>query len=214
MDLLSAVNRLSTYITKWTPMCDKRLHRIMCYVHSTLHYRLVNFCGDSAASIQPHVYADADPAGRAATQRSTTGIHAQLEGPRTRWSVSATSKQQTAVSSSTPEAEMVAGHAAYNKVLVPHLDLWQHLWGHPIRVVFNEDNEFMIQVIKTGRNPTMKQLGRAHRVSIAVLHERLGNPLTKDTIDVVHTPSEEMAAYIYIYMNIYIYIYEGFYEPR
>ena len=43
----------------------------------------------------------------------------------------------------------------------------------------------------------MKQLGRVHRVAIAVLHERMGNPLTRDSVDVVHTPSAEMAADIY-----------------
>ena len=182
-DLLFAVNRLASCITKWTPLCDKRLHRIMCYIESTKHYRMVNFCGDDAAACQPHVYADADLAGCAATQRSTTGIHVQLEGPYTRWSITRMSKRQTAVSSSTPEAEMVAGHHAYNKFLVPQLDLWQYLFGPAVRAVFNEDNESMIQVIRTGRNPTMKQLGRVHRVAIAVLHERMGNKLTKDAID-------------------------------
>ena len=40
-DLLRAINNLAAYITKWTPDCDKRLHSIMCYVHSTLKHRLV-----------------------------------------------------------------------------------------------------------------------------------------------------------------------------
>ena len=196
-DLLYAVNRLATYITKWTPTCDKRFHRIICYIHSTKHYRMINFCGDDAETVQPHVYADADLAGCAATQRSTTGIHAQLEGPLTRWSISGTSKRQSAVSSSTPEAEMVAGHHAFNKVIIPQMDLWQTLFGPASRAIFNEDNESMIQILRTGRNPTMKQLGRVHRVAIAVLHERMGNPLTRDSVDVVHTPSAEMAADIY-----------------
>ena len=40
-DLLRAINNLATYITKWTPDCDQPLHRIMCYVDSTLKHRLV-----------------------------------------------------------------------------------------------------------------------------------------------------------------------------
>ena len=63
--------------------------------------------------------------------------------------------------------------------------------------MFHEDNESMIQVIRTGKNPTMRQLGRVHRVAIAVLHERLGDPRTKDAIDLVHTSSDKMAADIY-----------------
>ena len=36
-DLLYAVSRLACYISKWTPLCDKRLHRIMCYINTTKH---------------------------------------------------------------------------------------------------------------------------------------------------------------------------------
>ena len=35
-DLLRAVANLARFLTKWTPECDKRLHRLMCYVKSTL----------------------------------------------------------------------------------------------------------------------------------------------------------------------------------
>ena len=194
-DLLYAVNRLSCYITKWTPLCDRRLHKIMCYIQATKAYRMVGYVGDPMKDIEPHVYADADLAGCAATQRSTTGIQAQLEGPHTCFPICGISKRQGCVSSSTPEAEMVAGHHAFNKVIIPQLDLWQHLFGPTCKAVFHEDNESMIQVIRTGRNPTMRQLGRVHRVAIAVLHERLSGH-GKD-ISLVHTASELMAADIY-----------------
>ena len=92
---------------------------------------------------------------------------------------------------------MVAGHHAYNKVIVPQLDLWQKLFGPTSRGVFHEDNEAMIQVIRTGRNPTMKQLGRVHRGALRVLHERIGNVDTRDTVDLIHTASADMAADIY-----------------
>ena len=38
-------------------------------------------------------------------------------------------------------------------------------------LVFHADNESMIQVCKTGRNPTMRHIGRTHRVNIAMLNE-------------------------------------------
>ena len=34
-----------------------------------------------------------------------------------------------------------------------------------------EDNSAMIQVVKTGKNPTMRCLNRTHRVNIGSLHE-------------------------------------------
>jgi len=196
-DLLYVVSRLACYISKWTPLCDKRLFKIICYINTTLHYRQVGWIGDSMQDLRPHVYADADLAGCAETQRSTTGIHAAIEGPRSCFPICGISKRQGCVSSSTPEAEMIAGHHAYNKVVVPQLDLWEHLFGPTCRGIFHEDNESMIQILRTGRNPTMRQLGRVHRVAIAVMHERLGNPASKDNIDVIHTSSEEMAADIY-----------------
>eukprot|EP00971_Amphidinium_carterae_P182499 3621816-Amphidinium_carterae.1 len=43
--------------------------------------------------------------------------------------------------------------------------------GKNIRIVFEEDNEATISILKSGKNPTMRHLGRTHRVSVAWLHE-------------------------------------------
>ena len=44
----------------------------------------------------------------------------------------------------------------------PHEVLYMH-----------DDNAAAISVIRTGRNPTMRTLGRVHGVSISAMHERL-----------------------------------------
>ena len=44
------------------------------------------------------------------------------------------------------------------------------------------DNDPMHRVLKSGRNPTMKSLHRVHRVDVAWLHERVGNPATADNV--------------------------------
>jgi hypothetical protein len=81
--------------------------------------------------------------------------------------------------------------------MVPALDFWDAVIpGHP-PAVFHEDNQACIRVLETGRNPTMRHLDRCHRVSVAGLHERLGNPETKDNVEVVYTDSSVMAADIY-----------------
>ena len=55
----------------------------------------------------------------------------------------------------------------------------------------------MIQVIRTGRSPTMKHLHRVHRVCVVTLHERLvGNDPT-GPIQLVYTPSDSMRADVY-----------------
>ena len=50
-DLLRAVCHLACFITKWTPECDKRLHRLACYIHSTKSHRMVGWVGDALADI-------------------------------------------------------------------------------------------------------------------------------------------------------------------
>ena len=77
------------------------------------------------------------------------------------------------------------------------MDLWEAVRGCSCRAVFHEDNESMIRVVQTGKNPTMKKLHRAHRIALGTMHERIGNPETKDRVDIVHTSSEYMAAGIF-----------------
>ena len=45
-DLFKAVQSLAKLITRWDAKCDKRLHRIMCYVHSTLDHKMIGWIGD------------------------------------------------------------------------------------------------------------------------------------------------------------------------
>ena len=46
------------------------------------------------------------------------------------------------------------------------------LIGPEVKLRFHEDNEAMIRIMQSGRNPTMRHLGRTHGVSINWLHER------------------------------------------
>ena len=73
---------------------------------------------------------------------------------------------------------------------IPALQMWEAIWRSNARVVFHEDNEAMIRVCTTGRNPTMRHLGRVHKVDVAWLHERF----TDDTYDLVYTKTDVMQA--------------------
>ena len=59
-DLLRAVCRMATFVTKWTPECDRKLHRLVCYIHSSKHLRMIGWVGDKLDALQPHLVADAD----------------------------------------------------------------------------------------------------------------------------------------------------------
>ena len=75
LDLLRAIGHLACFITRWTSECDRKLHRLMCYVDSSLRLQMGGWVGDPIDSVQPHLFADADFAGCTDTQRSTSGYY-------------------------------------------------------------------------------------------------------------------------------------------
>ena len=77
-DLLRAVGPLASKVTKWDEACDRRLYRLMCYIDSTRHSRMVSWVGDNKSELGPHLYADADLAGCVEASRSTYGYCIQL----------------------------------------------------------------------------------------------------------------------------------------
>ena len=105
MDLLRIIGYLACSLTRWTPDCDKRLHRLVCYIDSTIDATQVGWIGDPLTSLLPVLYADADLAGHVPSQRSTTGVYFVIRGPRSCWPISGVSKRQGCVSTSTPESE-------------------------------------------------------------------------------------------------------------
>ena len=133
---------------------------------------MVGWIGDTPDKIHPHIYADADFAGCTKTARSTSGVYLCLEGPDTRFPLQGQSKRQTCVSHSTPEAEIVAADFALRTIGIPALSLWETILQRQVTLTFHEDNAAMIQVMTTGHNPTMRHLGRTHRVDVMWLHER------------------------------------------
>ena len=62
-DLLRAVQGLASRVTKWSSECDKSLHRLMCYVNSTLDVKLRFYIGDPVDQCKFWLFADADHAG-------------------------------------------------------------------------------------------------------------------------------------------------------
>ena len=157
-DLLRAVCHLATFVTKWTSECDRKLHRLVCYIHSTKHLRMIGWVGDKLDVLQPHLFADADFAGCTATQRSTSGYHFAIRGPNTCFPIMGVSKRQSCVSHSTPEAEIVSADLSLRHCGLPSFALWWTLFPHRPTLMFHEDNQAMIRVCETGRNPTMRYL--------------------------------------------------------
>ena len=125
-DLLRAVQGLAARVTKWSTDCDKALHRLICYIHSTLDYKLKAFVGDRIQECKLWCFADADHAGEY-DNNSTTGCFLVLIGPNTYFPLTAFSKKQTSVSISSTEAEVVAANISLRAVGLPSSGLWAYL---------------------------------------------------------------------------------------
>ena len=122
-DLLRATQGLASRVTKWSSECDKGLHRLMCYIHSTLDKTMVGFVGDAPDQCKVWLFADSDHAGEH-DSRSTSGCVLALVGPNTYYPLTAFSKKQTSTAMSSTEAEVTAANLAMRAVGLPSSCLW------------------------------------------------------------------------------------------
>ena len=65
---------------------------------------------------------------------------------------------------------------ALRTVGMPALSLWHTLLPHRPVILVHEDNQAMLRVVETGKNPTMRYLHRTHRDNVAWLHEAFERP--------------------------------------
>jgi hypothetical protein len=152
-DLLRAVCGLASCTTKWAHQCDSDLHRLICYINTTRHRCVIGWRGGPDAILDQRIYADADFAGCVRTLRSATGVALAVEGPNTRMVANGVFERQTAVSHSTPEAEIVAADYAMRQEGMPALSLLECILERPVRLCVMEDNEAMIRICRSGKNP-------------------------------------------------------------
>ena len=197
-DLLRAVQGLARYMTKWTRRQDQELWRMMCYIKATKHWRLVVWIGDPLQDITPTVFSDSDFAGCVETRRCTSGGFCCLRGPRTSFPISAVSKRQGSMSNSTTEAELPAAQTAVGRMGIPLLVLWSHISEqcglNPLGLAALLDNTAMLEIIRTGRNLTVRHIGnKTHGVAVSWLHDLY----TKKDVWMKYISTTMMAADLY-----------------
>ena len=57
-DILWSVNKLARSITKWTKACDKRLNRLISYIHHTCDYKQYCHVGNTAKQCRLGLFQD------------------------------------------------------------------------------------------------------------------------------------------------------------
>ena len=106
-ETLWAVNHLSRNVTKWARADDKRLHRLIAFIHHNPECIQFGFVGDNLCDCYLTLFCDAGFAGDLQDSKSTGGWFLFLCGPRTWVPICWSFKKQGAVSHSSTEAEII-----------------------------------------------------------------------------------------------------------
>ena len=67
------MNKIARSITKWTKACDKRLNRLISYIHHTCEYKQYCHVGDTVKQCRLGLFQDSDFAGDLEDSKSTSG---------------------------------------------------------------------------------------------------------------------------------------------
>ena len=110
-DILWSVNKLARSVTKWTQACDRRLARLISYIHYTSDYR--QYCRVGTAA--QHCPWDS---------KSTSGGVLCIFGSRLLVPISWMCKKQTSVYHSSTESEIISLDAGLRMDGLLALDLW------------------------------------------------------------------------------------------
>ena len=107
-DILWSVNKLARSITKWTKACDKRLNRLISYIHQTCEYKQYCYVGNTAKQCRLGLFQDSDFAGDLQDSKSTSRGTLCIFGSHTFVPGSWMCKKQTSVSHSSTESEIIS----------------------------------------------------------------------------------------------------------
>ena len=123
-DILWSVNKLARSITEWTKACDKRLSRLISYIHHTCDYKQYCHVGNTAKQCRLGLFQDSDFAEDLEDSKSASGGTLWTFGSHTFVPISRMCKKQTSVSHSSTESEIISLHAGLRLDGIPALDFW------------------------------------------------------------------------------------------
>ena len=123
-DILWSVNKLARSITKWTKACDKRLNRLISYIHHTCEYKQYCHVGNTAKQCRLGLFQDSDLAGDLEDSKSTSGETLCIFGSHPFVPIRWMCKKRTPVSHSSTESEIISLDTGLRLDGLPALKLW------------------------------------------------------------------------------------------
>ena len=124
LDILWSVNKLARSIAKWTKVCDKRLSRLISYIHHTCDYKQNYPVGKTAEQCRVGLLQDSDFTGDLEDSRSTSDGTLCVFGSHTFVPISWMCKKQICVSHRLTDFEIISVDVGLRLDGTPALDLW------------------------------------------------------------------------------------------
>ena len=118
------MNKFARSITKWTKACDKRLNRLISYIHHTCENKQYCHVGNTAKQCRLGLSEDSDFAGDLEDSKSTFWGTLCIFGSHTFVPTSWMCKKQTSVSHSSTESEIISLDTGLRLDGLPALELW------------------------------------------------------------------------------------------
>ena len=160
-DILWSVNKLARSITKWTKACDKRLNRLISYIHHTCEYKQYCYVGNKAKQCRLGLFQDSDFAGDLEDSKPTSKGILCIFGSRTFVPISWMCKSQTSVSHSSTESEIISLDTGLRLDGIPALKKNKiqqstSIWIWTIMITFRQPQDHLNLVLRCMSLRTMK----------------------------------------------------------
>ena len=173
-DVSFIVGRLATRVTQWSKFEDRQLYRCICYLHHSRDKVLVgqiDHAHEQEASIE--VFTDSDFASCPFSAKSTSGIMIVIKTGQLSLPIYWSSRKQTSVARSTPEAELIAMSSAMFTEVINVQTMLQQLLERPIQVNYRQDNQAVVDIVTSGYSAKLRHAPRVHRVNVSSVNEVL-----------------------------------------
>ena len=118
------MNKFARSITKWTKACDKRLNRLISYIHHTCKYKQYCYVGNTAKHADWDFFKTPILREISRIQNLLRVEHCAFFGSHTLIPTSWMCKTQTSVSHSSTESEIISLDAGLRLDGIPALVLW------------------------------------------------------------------------------------------
>ena len=176
-DILWSVNKLARSITKWIKACDKRLDRLISYIHHACEYKQYCHVGNTAKQCRLGLFQVSDFAGDLEDSKSTSGGTLCVFGSHTLIVSVFGNVSRVSDLSEKLECDVHKHHKSRKKINeMENIDSVpsnvQSARQEALKYVF-EDNEAVIKMIIRGRSPTVRHVSRTHRVALDWLVDRI-----------------------------------------